>query len=232
MRSHAKKICTAPASPYSSQSRVQRFPRRHHRQPLHSVGLQQRRRRSRRLSPDLASRSGRKRRRASGRRRARRRPPRSALPRSHSGGRWTLGPSIGSMAALTGMACRWMRPPFPSCSSICSAAESPRCFSDCERWWPHGAQSRGLHRRERPRYAAGPMGRRWWVLTIYPSGRNFFLTRCSRYCAIMGESQPAEFLRQMADTWNDNIERWTYAVNTDLARPDRRRRLLCPHHAA
>ncbi|MGB8012300.1 MAG: glycoside hydrolase family 15 protein, partial [Terriglobales bacterium] len=28
----------------------------------------------------------------------------------------------------------------------------------------------------------------------------------------------AEFLRQMADTWNDNIERWTYAVNSDLAR--------------
>ena len=22
----------------------------------------------------------------------------------------------------------------------------------------------------------------------------------------------------MADTWNDNIERWTYAVNSDLAR--------------
>ena len=34
----------------------------------------------------------------------------------------------------------------------------------------------------------------------------------------MGQSQPAEFLRHMADTWNFNIERRTYAVNTDLAR--------------
>ncbi len=34
----------------------------------------------------------------------------------------------------------------------------------------------------------------------------------------MGQSQPAEFLRQMADTWNDNIERWTYVMNSDLAR--------------
>jgi glucoamylase len=34
----------------------------------------------------------------------------------------------------------------------------------------------------------------------------------------MGQTQPAEFLRQMADTWNENIERWTYAVNSDLAR--------------
>ena len=30
--------------------------------------------------------------------------------------------------------------------------------------------------------------------------------------------QRGSFLREMADTWNDNIERWTYAVNTDLAR--------------
>jgi glucoamylase len=34
----------------------------------------------------------------------------------------------------------------------------------------------------------------------------------------MGQEKPAEFLRQIADTWNDNIERWTYAVNSDLAR--------------
>ena len=35
---------------------------------------------------------------------------------------------------------------------------------------------------------------------------------------IRDTTQPAEFLRQNADTWNDNIERWTYAVNSDLAR--------------
>src|SRR3982075_4029572 len=34
----------------------------------------------------------------------------------------------------------------------------------------------------------------------------------------MGQPQTAKFLRQMSDTWNDNIERWTYAVNSDLAR--------------
>ncbi len=34
----------------------------------------------------------------------------------------------------------------------------------------------------------------------------------------VGKPESADFLRQMADTWNDNIERWTYAENTDLAR--------------
>ena len=34
----------------------------------------------------------------------------------------------------------------------------------------------------------------------------------------VGEPVPATYLRETADTWNDNIERWTYAVGGDLAR--------------
>ncbi len=34
----------------------------------------------------------------------------------------------------------------------------------------------------------------------------------------VGEKATAEYLRETADNWNDNIERWTYASNTDLAR--------------
>jgi glucoamylase len=33
----------------------------------------------------------------------------------------------------------------------------------------------------------------------------------------VGEKDSAEFLRQTADSWNDNIERWCYAVGTELA---------------
>jgi glucoamylase len=32
-----------------------------------------------------------------------------------------------------------------------------------------------------------------------------------------GETRVAEYLRQTADIWNDNIERWTYVTGTDLA---------------
>jgi glucoamylase len=35
---------------------------------------------------------------------------------------------------------------------------------------------------------------------------------------VNGESAAATFLRETADTWNANIERWTYVTNTDLAR--------------
>ncbi|MEX2739097.1 MAG: glucan 1,4-alpha-glucosidase, partial [Candidatus Wukongarchaeota archaeon] len=34
----------------------------------------------------------------------------------------------------------------------------------------------------------------------------------------VGKKQVADYLRQTADTWNENIERWTYVTNTDLAR--------------
>lgn len=34
----------------------------------------------------------------------------------------------------------------------------------------------------------------------------------------VGERETATVLRQTADTWNDSIERWTYATGTDLAR--------------
>jgi len=34
----------------------------------------------------------------------------------------------------------------------------------------------------------------------------------------VGESDTATYLRETADTWNDNIERWTYATGTDLAK--------------
>jgi glucoamylase len=40
----------------------------------------------------------------------------------------------------------------------------------------------------------------------------------ANFSEAMGEAESADFLRQMADTWNSNIERWTYAENTDLAR--------------
>jgi glucoamylase len=35
---------------------------------------------------------------------------------------------------------------------------------------------------------------------------------------LVGEKQIGEFLRETADCWNDNVERWVYAVGTDLAK--------------
>ncbi len=96
--------------------------------------------------------------------------------------------------------------------------ESPRCFGESDRWWPM------VHKAAAFIVANGPVTQqdRWeedggyspFTLAAEVSA----LLVAADLAQSMGQSQPAEFLRQMADTWNDNIERWTYAVNSDLAR--------------
>ncbi|MGC1477607.1 MAG: glycoside hydrolase family 15 protein, partial [Terriglobales bacterium] len=96
--------------------------------------------------------------------------------------------------------------------------ESPRSFGETSRWWPMVRRATSFIVRN------GPVTQqdRWeedggyspFTLAAEVSA----LLVAADLAQSMGQTQPAEFLRQIADTWNDNIERWTYAVNTDLAR--------------
>ena len=96
--------------------------------------------------------------------------------------------------------------------------ESLHCFGDCARWWPLVRKAASFI------VANGPVTQqdRW-----EEDGGYSPFTLAAEVSALLvaadlgdevGESNSAEFLREMADTWNDNIERWTYAENTDLAR--------------
>ena len=44
------------------------------------------------------------------------------------------------------------------------------------------------------------------------------LLAAADFADAVGEPIPAAYMRDIADNWNDNIERWTYATDTDLAR--------------
>jgi glucoamylase len=96
--------------------------------------------------------------------------------------------------------------------------ESPRCFGDSDRWWPMVRKAAAFI------VANGPVTQqdRWEEDGGYSpftlAAEVAALLVAADLAQSMGQPQPAEFLRQMADTWNDNIERWTYAVNSDLAR--------------
>jgi glucoamylase len=96
--------------------------------------------------------------------------------------------------------------------------ESPRSFGENSRWWPMVQRAASFIVRNGPvtqqdrweedgGYSPFTLGAEVSALLI-----------AADLAQSMGQTQPAEFLRQIADTWNDNIERWTYAVNTDLAR--------------
>jgi len=96
--------------------------------------------------------------------------------------------------------------------------ESPRCFGNERRWWP-------MVRKAATFIAInGPVTQqdRWeedgGYSTFTMAAEISALLIAADMAESLGESQSAEFLRHMADTWNFNIERRTYAVNTDLAR--------------
>jgi len=96
--------------------------------------------------------------------------------------------------------------------------ESPRCFGESKRWWPMVRKAAAFIA------ANGPVTQqdRWEEDGGYSpftmAAEIAALLIAAEMAEEMGQSEPAEFLRDMADTWNFNMERRTYAVNTDLAR--------------
>jgi glucoamylase len=96
--------------------------------------------------------------------------------------------------------------------------EAPDCLGKDDRWWPMVRKAAGYI------VANGPVTQqdRWEEDGGYSpftlSAEISALLVAADLAQSMGQGKAAEFLRQNADTWNDNIERWTYAVNSDLAR--------------
>ena len=96
--------------------------------------------------------------------------------------------------------------------------EAPGCFGECDHWWPMVRKAAAFI------VANGPVTQqdRWEEDGGYSpftlAAEVAALLVAADFAQLMGQPGPAEFLRQIADTWNDNIDRWTYATNIDLAR--------------
>jgi len=96
--------------------------------------------------------------------------------------------------------------------------ESPKSFGEKNRWWPMVRKAASFI------VGNGPVTQqdRWEEDGGYSpftlAAEISALLIAADLAESIGQAEPAEFLRQMADTWNENIERWTYATGTDLAR--------------
>jgi glucoamylase len=91
-------------------------------------------------------------------------------------------------------------------------------LGDLKRWWPTVKQAIGFIARN------GPVTQqdRWeedagyspFTLAVEVAG----LLAAADIADAVGESEIATYIRDLADTWNENIERWTYSTGGDLAR--------------
>ena len=96
--------------------------------------------------------------------------------------------------------------------------EAPSALGNLKRWWPMVRAAAGFIARN------GPVTQqdRWeedagyspFTLAVEVAG----LLAAAEVAEAMHEDQAATYLRDLADTWNENIERWTYSTDGGLAR--------------
>jgi glucoamylase len=96
--------------------------------------------------------------------------------------------------------------------------KAPERMEEMDRWWPMvGKAAEYLIRN-------GPVTQqdRWEEDAGYSpftlAAEIAALLAAADIAELVGKAEVAEFLRETADGWNDNIERWCYAMDTDLAR--------------
>jgi len=96
--------------------------------------------------------------------------------------------------------------------------EASDALGDLRRWWPMVQRAAGFIVRN------GPVTQqdRWeedggyspFTLAAEIAG----LLAAADLADLVNESETASYLRETADSWNDNIERWVYTIDGDLAR--------------
>ena len=95
--------------------------------------------------------------------------------------------------------------------------EAPGALGDLKRWWPMVKNAIGFVARN------GPVTQqdRWeedagyspFTLAVEVAG----LLAAADLADLMKETRISAYLRDLADTWNDSIERWTYSTDGGLA---------------
>ncbi len=96
--------------------------------------------------------------------------------------------------------------------------EAPKALGDLKRWWPTVQKAATFIA------CNGPVTQqdRWeedagyspFTLAVEVAG----LLAAADIAQAVGHTESASYLRELADIWNENIERWTYSTNGDLSR--------------
>jgi glucoamylase len=95
--------------------------------------------------------------------------------------------------------------------------EAPDSLGKLDRWWPMARRAASFLLRNGP----VTMQDRWEEDAGYSpftlAAEISALLAAADIADLTGHAEQAQTMRDSADAWNDNIERWTYATGTDLA---------------
>ena len=96
-----------------------------------------------------------------------------------------------------------------------------------------GEPRRRVHRPQWPGHAAGPLGRGRGLFAVHPGGGDIaaLLAAADLADAVSASTTSRPTCARLPTTWNDNIERWTYATRQRPRPAGRRGRLLRSHRA-
>ncbi|HYR42885.1 MAG TPA: glucan 1,4-alpha-glucosidase [Terriglobia bacterium] len=86
-----------------------------------------------------------------------------------------------------------------------------------DRWWPMVRKAAGYLMRNGPVTQQDRWEENGGYTPFTLAAEIAALLAAADIADLVGEPQMAAVLRETADTWNDNIERWTYATETELA---------------
>src|SRR3982751_2652740 len=173
---------------------------------------------SRRLSPGLASRLGGDCHRIPGRRRRGRCPSimHYLEVTQEADGHWPQNMWMDGRAYWSGL--QMDETAFPILLVDALRREAPFVLGDLKRWWQVVKRAAGFLLRN------GPVTQqdRWeedagyspFTLAVEVSS----LLAAADLGEVVGEKDVAQYLREIADCWNDNIERWVYATKSELAK--------------
>jgi glucoamylase len=96
--------------------------------------------------------------------------------------------------------------------------EAPEALDDPQRWWKlvkqaaaYLVQNGPVTQQDRWEEDAGYSP---FTLAVEIAG----LLAAADLADVVGQKETGQYLRETADSWNENIERWTYATNSDLAK--------------
>jgi glucoamylase len=96
--------------------------------------------------------------------------------------------------------------------------EAADILGDLHRWWPMAQTAAGFIVRNGPVTQQDRWEEDGGFSPFTLAAEIASLLAAADMAELVGEPETAAFLRDTADTWNDNIERWVYTTGGDLAR--------------